>query len=188
MDEEKKQRSYKKNLQIRLYDVPEIDFRSNNKNNKASTKEKTITGRREIRLIPLEKMKRYCKEWFLYTNQRKMEKKIKYFASLIKKFNLTQEKKENLFNDEQYLSSLNVNDIENLNKILQIKKKKNKIVYPLMNKIFLVIIDMAMEIFFYQEEKETNIIDVEIRKKKRQILLMLKHILNFLNYLLMISL
>ena len=67
----------------------------------------------------------------------------------IKKFNLTQEKKENLFNDEQYLSSLNVNDIENLNKILQIKKKKNKIVYPLMNKIFLVIIDMAMEIFFF---------------------------------------
>ena len=165
MDEEKKQRSYKKNLQIRLYDVPEIDFRSNNKNNKASTKEKTITGRREIRLIPLEKMKRYCKEWFLYTNQRKMEKKIKYFASLIKKFNLTQEKKENLFNDEQYLSSLNVNDIENLNKILQIKKKKNKIVYPLMNKIFLVIIDMAMEIFFYQEEKETNIIDVETYTK-----------------------
>ena len=163
MNEEKKQKSYKKNLRIRIYDVPEIDFRSNN--NKATTKDKILTERREVRLNPLEKMKKYCKEWYIYSNQRKLEKKIKYFSSLIKKFNLTEEKKENLFNDEQYLSSLNINDIENLNQTLKLKKNKNKIVYPLMNKILLVIIDMAMEIFFYQEAKNTNIIDVETYTK-----------------------
>jgi hypothetical protein len=75
IDEEKKQKSYKKNLQIRLYDIPEIDFRSNN-NTKASNKEmKIFSEKKQKRIIPLEKMKQYCKEWFLYAKQRKLEKK-----------------------------------------------------------------------------------------------------------------
>ena len=160
--EEKKQRSYKKNLKIRLFDVPEIDFRNNNDNNtKESSKERTLTEKKETQLIPLHRMKKYCKEWYTYSKQRKLEKKIKYFYSLIKSINKNEETKENIFNDEQYLSSLDINEIENINQNLKIKIEKIKMKYPLMKKIILLIIDMAMEIFFYQEGKNSDIIDIE---------------------------
>ena len=44
--------------------------------------------------------------------------------------------------------------------IERIKKK-----YPLMKQITLLIIDMAMEIFFYQEGKKSDIIDIETYTK-----------------------
>ena len=161
INEEKKQKSYKKNLKIRLYDTPEINFRSNNNDSKVLNKEKIYIEQKGTQLIPLHKMKKYCKEWYIYTNQRKIEKKIKYFSSLIKNYNKKEEKKENSFNDEEYLSSLDINDIEKINQSLQIKISKIKMNYPLMKKITLLIIDMAMEIFFYQEEKNSDIIDIE---------------------------
>ena len=161
LNEEKKQKSSKKNLQIRLYDVPEIDFRSNN-NTKASNKEmKIFSEKKQKRIIPLEKMKKYCKEWFIYTNQRKLEKKIKYFSSLIKNLNKPEEKIINNFNNEKYLSSLDISNINEINELLAIKISKKKLNYPIINKIVLLIIDMAMEIFFYREDKQTDIIDIE---------------------------
>ena len=166
VDEEKKHRSYKKNIKIRLYDVPEIDFRGNNdNNNKESSKEKIIPERKETQLIPLQKMRKYCKEWYIYSNQRKLEKKIKYFSSVIKNLNKKEETKENIFDDERYLSSLDINEIENINNMLKIKIETIKKKYPLMKKIILLIIDMAMEIFFYQEGKHSDIIDVETYTK-----------------------
>ena len=165
IDEEKKQKSYKKDLQIRLYDVPEIDFRGNNGNKKSHKEMKIFSEKKQRRLIPLEKMKKYCKEWFIYSNQRKLEKKIKYFSSLIKNLNKTEEKIINNFSNEKYLSTLDINDIDEINEALAIKIAKKKLNYPIMHKIILLIIDMAMEIFFYQEGKNTDIIDIETYTK-----------------------
>ena len=165
LDEEKKQKSYKKDLQIRLYDVPEIDFRSNN-NTRASNKEmKVFSEKKQKRIMPLEKMKKYCNEWFIYDKQRKIEQKIKYFSSLIKKLNKPEEKIEFNFNIEKYLSSLNINNINEINEALELKMAKKKLNYPIINKIVLLIIDMAMEIFFYQQGKNTDIIDIETYNK-----------------------
>ena len=165
IDEEKKQKSYKKDLQIRLYDVPEIDFRGNNGNKKSHKEMKIFSEKKQRRLIPLEKMKKYCEEWFIYSNQRKLEKKIKYFSSLIKNLNKTEEKIINNFSNEKYLSTLDINDIDEINEALAIKIAKKKLNYPIMHKIILLIIDMAMEIFFYQEGKNTDIIDIETYTK-----------------------
>ena len=107
LNEEKKQKSYKKNTIKILSDVPEIDFRSSENNNTRTKK--------NITLAPLQKRIKYCKEWHTYINQRKLEKKIKYFASKIKNFNKKEEIKENIFNEEYYLSSLNIDDIEKIN-------------------------------------------------------------------------
>ena len=162
IDEEKKQRSNKKNLQIRLYDVPEIDFRGNNNNNsKTINTDNIFSENKTASLVPIEKMKKYCKKWSIYCNQRKLEKKIKYFSNLIKNSNKIEEVKNNTFSDEEYLSTLNISDIDKINNILKIKIEKNKLNYPLMNKLILLIIDMVMEIFFYQEGKHSDIIDIE---------------------------
>jgi hypothetical protein len=127
IDEEKKQKSYKKDLQIRLYDVPEIDFRSNNGKKKSHKKMKIFSEKKQKHLLPLEKMKKYCKEWYIYSNQRKLEKKIKYFSSLIKSLNKKEEKTINNFNNEKYLSTLDINDIDEINGALAIKIAKKKI-------------------------------------------------------------
>ena len=164
IDEEKKQKSYKKNLEIRLFDVPEIDFRGKN-NSKESNKEKMYTEKNVKQLLPIEKRRKYCKEWHIYVEQRKIEKKIKYFSSLIKNSSIKEEIKQNEFNDEQYLSTLDINDIENINNTLKSRIKKIKLNYPIMKKIILLIIDMAMEIFFYQEGKLSDIIDIETYTK-----------------------
>ena len=153
LNEEKKQKSYKKNTIKILSDVPEIDFRSSENNNTRTKK--------NITLAPLQKRIKYCKEWHTYINQRKLEKKIKYFASKIKNSNKKEEIKENIFNEEYYLSSLNIDDIEKINDSIKTKKEKNKKNYPLIKKISLSIIDMTMEVFFYQEGKKTDIIDIE---------------------------
>ena len=166
IDEEKKQRTYKKNLKIRLFDVPEIDFRgSNDNNNKESSREKIFSESKETQLAPLIKMRKYCKEWNIYSSQRKLEKKIKYFYSLIKNISKNEETKKKVFNDEQYLSSLDINDIEKIDQTLKLKIERIKKKYPLMKQITLLIIDMAMEIFFYQEGKKSDIIDIETYTK-----------------------
>ena len=164
IDEEKKQKSYKKNLEIRIYDIPEIDFRGKNKD-KNSNKERIFTEKNEKNLMPLVKMRKYCKEWYIYDNQRKLEKKIKYFSSLIKNSNKAEEVKQNIFNEEHYLSTLDINDMDMINQMLKIKVNKKRINYPIMKQIILLIIDMAMEIFFYKEGKNSDIIDIETYTK-----------------------
>ena len=99
---------------------------------------KIFSEKKQRRLIPLEKMKKYCEEWFIYSNQRKLEKKIKYFSSLIKNLNKTEEKIINNFSNEKYLSTLDINDIDEINEALAIKIAKKKLNYPIMHKIILL--------------------------------------------------
>ena len=161
----KKQENVKKKLRIRLYDVPEIDFVHKEKNPLYEYKLPIgISMQKHNKYLTFPKRLKYSKEWKLYYNQRQIEKKIKHFASIIKKETKKFEKTENYsFNKEIFLTMINNNyNLENFNEYLTKKKEILKNDIPLIRNLILLIVDMSMEIFFYKEENfENEFVDVE---------------------------
>ena len=167
-DSTKKQENIKKELKIRLYDIPEIDFVHKDKNPLYEVKLPIgINIEKHNKYLSYSKRAKYSKEWKIYYNQKLLEKKIKYFSCLIKKENKKHEIKDNYFFDKDiFLSNLsNIYTQEDFNKFLIEKKLKINRDFPYIKDIILLIIDMTMEIFFYKEENDNELIDIETYTK-----------------------
>ena len=159
----KKIKKFKKKLKIRLYDVPEIDFVHKNKNPLYEYKLPIgISLYKHNKYLAFQKRLKYSKQWKIYYNQKLMEKKIKYFSSLVKKSTVKIDNKNDYcFDKEIFLSNLDIYNIDNFSKNLINKKLKLKRDIPLIRNIILLIIDMTMEIFIYQEENDDELVDIE---------------------------
>ena len=162
-----------KEIKIRIYDIPEIDFVHRDKDklkqllNDENKFSLGTSMQNHNKYLTLQKRLKYSKEWIVYYNQKLMEKKIKQFLLLIKKTNKNKEKNEKyVFEKEKYLTDLCKEfNVDNFNNLL-IKKRLQfeKDIYYIRN-IILLIVDMTMEIFLYQEEKENELIDIETYTK-----------------------
>ena len=160
----KKIKNVKRKLKIRLYDVPEIDFVHKEKNPLYEYKLPIgISLFKHNKYLTFQKRLKYSKQWKIYYNQRLMEKKIKYFSSLIKKASakVDNENDNYLFDKEIFLSNLNIYNIDNFSKYLYNKKLKLRKDIPLIKSMILLIIDMTMEVFFYREENNAELVDIE---------------------------
>ena len=164
----KKQENAKKELKVRLYDIPEIDFVHKDKNPLYKYKLPIgISLFKHNKYLTFQKRFKYAKEWKIYYNQKIMEKKIQYFSSLLKKSNKKNDNNnDNYFFDEDiFFSNLNLYNMDNFNNYLIKKKLKLMKDIPLIRNIILIIIDMTMEIFFYKEENDVELIDIETYTK-----------------------
>ena len=167
-DSTKKQSKTKKKLKIRLYDVPEIDFVHKEKNPLYEYKLPIgISIQKHNKYLTFPKRLKYSKEWKIYYNQKQIEKKIKYFSLLLKKANKKFQKNDNYFFDKDiYLSTINdIYNLDSFNKYLIAKRLKLKKDISHIRNIILLIIDMTMEIFFYKEENDNELIDIETYTK-----------------------
>ena len=99
----KKADKIKKQFKIRLYDVPEINFISKNKNPLyKSNLPIGISLLQHNKYLTFPKRKKYANNWKIYSEQKKIEKKIKYYSSLILKSykNNDVNKKDNYYFDK----------------------------------------------------------------------------------------
>ena len=164
----KKPEKTKKVLKIRLYDVPEIDFVHKEKNPLYKYKLPIgISLYKHNKYLTFPKRLKYSKEWKIYYNQKIMEKKIKYFASLVKRSFLKDINQNNnyTFDKGKFLSKINLFNLEKFSQYLINKKLKLKKDIPHIRDIILLIIDMTMEVFFYKEENDAELVDIETYTK-----------------------
>ena len=162
-ESKKKSEKEKKELKIRKYDVPEIDFVHKEKNPLYKYKLPIgISLFKHNKYLTFPKRLKYSKEWKIYYNQKIMEKKIKFFSSLIRRSIKKEEnKKENNFFDKNiFFSNMNLFDVDKFNDYLMNKKLKYKRDIPLIRNMILEIVDMTMEVFFYKEENDAELIDI----------------------------
>ena len=158
----KKPESIKKQIKIRLYDIPEIDFLHKERNSLYKSQLPIgISLLKHNKYLTFPKRLKYANNWKIYSNQKKMEKKIKYYSSLVKKsYKKNEDNIKKQFFDKQIFFS-NLSEYQNFNKILNNKRLKLNKDLPLIRNIILLIIDMTMEIYFYKEEKDIELIDIE---------------------------
>ena len=165
----KKQETTKKKIKIKLNDIPELDFVNKEKNPLYRFRLPIgISIENHNKYLSYQKRMKYAKNWKIYHKQRQIEKKMKYFSSILKNIkNLNKkDEKDNYFFDENiYFSIINKFNSENLNKTIARKRLKLMKDFPLIRNISLLIIEMAMEIYFYKEENEEQLIDVETYTK-----------------------
>ena len=167
-ESKKKIEKEKKELKIREYDVPEIDFVHKEKNPLYKYKLPIgISLFKHNKYLTFPKRLKYSKEWKIYYNQKIMEKKIKFFSYLIKKsIKKDESKKENNFFDKDiFFSNMNLFNTDKFNDYLMKKKLKYKRDIPLIRNMLLEIVDMTMEVFFYKEENDAELIDIETYTK-----------------------
>ena len=158
----------KKDLRIRIFNIPEIDFLHRQKNPLYKTRLPIgISLQKHNRYLTAAKRLKYSKQWKIYSHQREIEKKIKNFSLIIKKIKKTNKKDDNnyFFDKDIYLSNLEIYSIETLNEIEIKKYLKKKKDYPIIKNIALLIIELTMEIFFYREENNEQLIDLETFNK-----------------------
>ena len=175
-ESKKKPEKEKKHLKIRVYDIPVIDFV--HKDNNPLYKYKLPIGIslfKHNRYLTFQKRLKYSKEWKIYYNQKKIEKKIKYFSSLIKKAIKKDLNIDNYFFDKDiFFSSVNLFSLEQFNNYLSKKRLKYKKDYPLIRNMILEAVDMTMEIFFYKEENNAELVDIETYTKLLELFILNK--------------
>ena len=96
-----------------------------------------------------------------------MEKKIKYFSTLVKKSFLKDINQNKIFSFDKakFFSKINLFNLDKFNQYLINKKLKLKKDIPHIRDIILLIIDMTMEVFFYKEENDVDLVDIETYTK-----------------------
>ena len=127
-----------------------------------------ITLQKHNKYLTYLKRLKYAKEWKIYSKQREIERKMKFYSSYIEKSQKTNTKKEkdNYFFDENiFLSSLNIYNLDNFNEFITKRRKKLIKDFSIIKKIVLIIIEMTMEIFFYEEENPNELIDIKTFNK-----------------------
>ena len=168
-ESQKKQENTKKVIKKKSHEVQEINFVNKEKNPLYKKRLPIgISMEKHNKYLSYQKRLKYAKEWKLYHKQRQIEKKIKQFSLMLKKIQRSSKKVDEdcyFFDKDIFLSILDKCDVDIFNKIILKRKLKRNKDFPLIREISLLIIEMSLEIFFYKEESEQELVDIETYTK-----------------------
>ena len=168
-ESQKKQENFKKNLKKKYHDVQEINFINREKNPLYKKRLPIgISMEKHNKYLSYQKRLKYAKEWKIYHHQRQIEKKMKQFSLILKNIRMSNKKEDKscyFFDRDIFLSILEKYDMDNFNEIISKRRLKRMKDFPLIREISLLIIEMTMEIFFYKEESEQELIDIKTYTK-----------------------
>ena len=164
-ESQKKQENSKKILKKKLHDLQEINFINRDKNPLYKKRLPIgISMEKHNKYLSYQKRLKYAREWKIYHHQRQIEKKMKQFSLILKNIQMSTKKKDDnscyFFDKDIFLSILDKQDMDKFNKIINKRRLKRMKDFPLIREISLLIIEMTMEIFFYKEESEQELIDI----------------------------
>ena len=167
--ESTKKENFKKKYRFKLFENPTIDFIHKEKNPLYRSQLPIgIHLQEHNKYLTYLKRVKYAKELRIYNKQRQIEKKMKFYSSYIEKsqkIDKKEEKDDYFFDENIFLQNLNVYNLESFNNFITKKRMKLRKDFSIIKNIVLLIIELTMEIFFYEEENQNKLIDIKTFNK-----------------------